>query len=225
MNNIIHQAIACFLIILALSLRLLPHPPNFTPVIAVALFSGVVFSKNWLSFTVPAASLFFSNWVLGFSRTSFMVLLIITGISFLGKKINTLDFGKLNPLKWAIESTAASIVFFLLSNLLVWIEGDMYALNLEGFISCYVFALPFFHNTLFSTLIYAFVLKSFYFQLKTTKNNKAVTIYIFLLEIIIKISLEKKSSSIIYSSRQEEYKRYLLLFKTCIKPLLIMKLK
>ncbi|MBM4167452.1 MAG: hypothetical protein FJ218_11125, partial [Ignavibacteria bacterium] len=40
------------LILLAAFSRILPHPPNFTPVSAIALFGGVYLEKRW-SILVP----------------------------------------------------------------------------------------------------------------------------------------------------------------------------
>jgi len=38
--------------------RLIPHPPNFAPIAAMALFGGAYFSKKWAAFLVPIAAMF-----------------------------------------------------------------------------------------------------------------------------------------------------------------------
>ncbi|MGB5288418.1 MAG: DUF6580 family putative transport protein, partial [Ignavibacteriaceae bacterium] len=36
--------------------RLIPHPPNFAPIAAIALFGGAYFNKRWAAFLVPLAA-------------------------------------------------------------------------------------------------------------------------------------------------------------------------
>ena len=55
-------------------------------------------------------------------------------------------------------SLGASVIFFVMSNLGVWVGGMMYPMTLEGLIACYTAAIPFFQNTLLGDLFYAVVL-------------------------------------------------------------------
>ena len=53
----------------------------------------------------------------------------------------------------------SSIVFFVITNFGVWAISGMYEKNFSGLVQSYFMAIPFFHNTLISTLLYLFVLK------------------------------------------------------------------
>ena len=46
------------MILLAAVLRILPHPWNFTPIGAMAIFSGSLFRNRWVAFLFPLAALF-----------------------------------------------------------------------------------------------------------------------------------------------------------------------
>ena len=60
-------------ILLAAVLRLVPHPPNFTPIGAMALFSGAMFRNRWVAFLLPLASLFAGDLFVGFHKLMFVV--------------------------------------------------------------------------------------------------------------------------------------------------------
>src|SRR6476620_10729261 len=53
-------------ILLAAALRLVPHPPNFTPIGAMALFSAAYLGRRTLAFVAPLGALLLSDLVLGF---------------------------------------------------------------------------------------------------------------------------------------------------------------
>src|SRR5215470_16337216 len=67
--------IAAMLVLLAAVLRILPHPWNFTPIGAMALFSGSVFRERWLMFTFPLLALFAGDAVVGFHKLMLAVYL------------------------------------------------------------------------------------------------------------------------------------------------------
>ncbi|MBC8101141.1 MAG: hypothetical protein H7Z41_00955, partial [Cytophagales bacterium] len=54
------------LIVLAALSRLLPHPPNFTPVAAMALFGAAMLPDKRLALLAPLAALLLSDLFLGF---------------------------------------------------------------------------------------------------------------------------------------------------------------
>ena len=136
------------IIIVAIISRLIPHPPNFTPVTAVALFSIINFKNKYLGVSIPIICLFVSDLILGISLINFFVyfsLILISGIGYL--------FGKIN-----IKSVLlSSIVFFLFTNFGVWLIG--YPKTLEGLITCYIAAIPFFGYTLAGDLFYSYSAK------------------------------------------------------------------
>ena len=133
--------------------RLIPHAPNFTPVISIALFAGAYLKKGY-AFLVPVAALLLSDVVIGFYGLETMafvygtlILIVAMGL-LLEKKVSA---GKLLGL-----SLAGAVVFFVTTNFAVWlVPGSIYPKTMAGLAQCYVMAIPFFGNTLLSTLVYS----------------------------------------------------------------------
>ena len=125
--------------------RVIPHPPNFTPVIALSLYLPFFFGL-W---SIP----FF---ILGFALTDYFIgfhtLLIWTWSSLaLVGLLSQLAKGKVTRLLLAFTG---ALIFFLISNFGVWLTSSFYESNIQGLINCYVMAIPFFTNTLISTIIF-----------------------------------------------------------------------
>ena len=136
------------IIIVAILSRLIPHPPNFTPVTAVALFSIINFKNKYIAISIPIICLFVSDLILGISLINLFVyfsFILISGIGYL--------FGKIN-LKSILLS---SLIFFFVTNFGVWLIG--YPKTLEGFIACYIAAIPFFGWTVVGDLFYSYSAK------------------------------------------------------------------
>ena len=138
-------------LILAMS-RLIPHPPNFTPIIAVAIMSSYFFKNIYLSLAVLIISMLVSDIFIGFYGNMFFVYLSLIIITFIFFKISD----KINYKSLFIFGFFGAVVFFIVSNFGVWLLSGMYEKNLEGFIKCYFLAIPFFQNTLFSTIIFSY---------------------------------------------------------------------
>ena len=73
-----------FFILIAVWFRLIPHLPNFTPVTSLALFSGLMLTRKWLSISVPLIAMILSDLVLGFSSISMWVYLGFASITMIG---------------------------------------------------------------------------------------------------------------------------------------------
>ena len=141
-----------FLIIFTAITRIIPHPPNFTPLIAVSLFSGMYFKKRF-SFLIPLSIYIISDLILGVSDVSLFCWITIVFIYFLGVILEkNYSFSKS-----LLFSFLSSILFFLITNFGVWLMG-WYPQNWQGLIQCYIAALPFFRNTLISAILYTTVL-------------------------------------------------------------------
>ena len=143
----------------AILLRLLPHPWNLTPMGAMFLFSGATFQRRRESLLVPFAALLLSDVAVmyllyggrygwGWSPYTWAGFLLMGSIGWILR-------GRITFARVAGASLAGSLVFFLVSNLGVWMGGAMYPATLSGLVSCYVAALPFFRNTLLGDLAYA----------------------------------------------------------------------
>ena len=134
--------------------RLLPHPPNFTPIIALSLFSGAYFQNRYLAFLFPLFSLFIGDVFLGFHSLMWAVYGSFLLSVFIGFRLRKKD-------AWSgifSLSLLSSLQFFVFTNFAVWMVSGMYPKTFQGLVSCYVSALPFFQNTLMGSLFYAFVL-------------------------------------------------------------------
>jgi len=141
-------------ILLAAALRLVPHPPNFTPIGAMALFSGAYLWHRSLSFVAPLAAMLLSDAVLGFYSGMWVTYLAVALIVLVG----WVALSRVSVLRVAGAALASSIVFFLVSNFGVWALSGMYPHNSAGLVACYVAAIPFFQNTLAGDLFYATLL-------------------------------------------------------------------
>ena len=133
------------IIIIAISSRLIPHPPNFTPITALALFSVIHFKNKYLGILLPVFCLLISDLVIGISIINLFVYLsfiLISGVGYL--------FGKIN-----IKSVLlSSLIFFIITNFGVWLIG--YPKTVEGFLGCYIAAIPFFGWTIAGDLFYSY---------------------------------------------------------------------
>ena len=147
------------LVIFGAAFRLLPHPWNFTPIAAIALFSGVYFGKKY-ALLAPISAMFFSDIFLGFYNLKLMIL--VYGSFILISLIGILIRKKKNLKTILVGSLSASILFFLITNFAVWQFTSWYPKTLSGLIQCFILALPFFRNTLFGDLFYTGILFSAY---------------------------------------------------------------
>ena len=143
------QLILILFVVFAALLRIIPHPPNFAPVTALALFSGVYFSNRILGVLIPILAMLISDYVLGFYTISYYVYFSFILVSLFG-----IFYSKIN-LKSIFTS---SLIFFFFSNLGVWILG--YPKTVEGFIMCYTLAIPFFGYSLIGDLFFSLILKN-----------------------------------------------------------------
>ncbi len=143
--------------------RLIPHPPNFTPIIAVAILSGYFFKNLYASIGVVITSVLLTDIILGFYPSMAMVYLSLIIIVLSFYKLNNL----INFKNLFLYGLSGSIIFFIFSNLGVWMFDGLYEKNINGLVQCYVMAIPFFKNTLASTLVFSYATLIVY---KTSRN-------------------------------------------------------
>jgi len=138
--------------------RIIPHPPNFTPIIAVAIMSSYFFKNIYFSFIILLISMFVSDIFIGFYENILFVYMSLLLISFTFYKISE----KINFKNLFVFSFFGSLIFYLVSNFGVWALGSLGAYNvpyeksLNGLIECYILAIPFFGSTFLSTLIFSY---------------------------------------------------------------------
>jgi len=135
-----------FGIILALA-RIIPHPPNFSPVIASAIMAPLLIKDRMFGMAIPILAMFVSDIIIGFhpyQTVIYITLISISLISPMSKNYKLLGF----------MAVGGSLWFFITTNFAVWFIWDYYPKTFEGLISCYILAIPFFQNTLISTLLF-----------------------------------------------------------------------
>lgn len=149
--------IALVLIGLGVLCRVLPHPDNFTPTVAIALFSGAVLPAA-LAFTVPLLVMMASDLFIGLHPLFWLVWIGFAVISWIGVLIRERD--GLVPV--GLAAIGSSILFFIVSNLGVFFFENMYSKTYAGLAECFAMALPFFRNSLIGDLFYSVVLFSLF---------------------------------------------------------------
>ena len=143
------------LIILGISCRFLPHPANFAPIGAIAIFGALYLPKKW-AYTLPLAAMLISDLFIGFYSPFIMITVYAAFLLtvLIGFKIKeSKKFGNI-----LAGTLTGSIIFFLTTNAAVWAFGTMYTKNLSGLISSYYMALPFFRNSTLGDLFYVGIL-------------------------------------------------------------------
>jgi len=146
------------LILILAFARLIPHAPNFTPIIAVAIMSGYFFKNLNFSLIILLIAMLISDIFIGFYENVFFVYASLLLITFIFHKISK----KINFKNLFIFGFAGALIFFIISNFGVWILGSPgvdnlpYDKNLNGLIECYILAIPFFGNTFISTVIFSY---------------------------------------------------------------------
>ena len=139
------------IIVLGALSRLLPHPANFAPIGALALFGGAHF-KGARAFLIPLAAMFLSDLFLGFHST----MPFVYGAFFLIVCIGKLLEDKKTVIPIFGASIISSLLFFLVTNFGVWAATTMYAKNIGGLMTSYLMGVPFLKNTFLGDLFYTF---------------------------------------------------------------------
>lgn len=135
----------------AAALRMAPHLWNFTPIGAMALFSGAILKDRRLAFLFPLVALFAGDVFLGFHKlvpvvyTSFLVSVAIGFWLRERRSVARIGFATL----------LGALQFFVVTNFAVWASGMTYARSSSGFIARYVAGVPFFWNTLAGDALYS----------------------------------------------------------------------
>lgn len=152
------------IILAAAAARVLPHPPNFTPIAAMALFAGAHFQDKRLAFLAPLAAMLAADVFLGLHNYLFFVY---------GAFILTVGLGltlraKINAGRIGAAALLSSCLFFLITNFGMWAMdgGKFYPQTFSGLTTCYAMGVPFFGATLVGDLFYSAVLFGGYALLK-----------------------------------------------------------
>jgi len=146
------QWVLLIILFLAFS-RLIPHPPNFTPLGAMALIAGANFKDLKIALIMPISAMLVSDVLLGFHSSMIYVYsavaVIVLGSYWLIKQSSALSM--------TMGAVISAIVFFVITNFGAWLSHDMYAHTFTGLQQAYIAAIPFFKNTLISNLLFTAV--------------------------------------------------------------------
>jgi len=173
-NNLkLQTGMIILMIFLAALSRFIPHPPNFTPLGAIALFGAAYFAQKHWALLIPLIAWWGSDIALnnlvyakqypeyyqGFSWMGYpagylcLALIVVLGWLFL-KKVNTL--------RVLGTATLAAVLFFLVTNFASMIADPIYTKDFNGLLQSYIAGIPFFRNTLVGNLVYSAVLFGIY---------------------------------------------------------------
>ena len=142
------------MIVFAAFTRLMPHPPNFTAVGAIALFGGAYFNKRIPAFAVPIIAMFLTDLIIGLHPGMYAVYLSFIFIVMIGMTLK--DRIKLGSV--FLASISASVLFFIITNFAQWLSFPLYSKDIAGLAECYTAAIPFFGYTLVGDLFFVGVL-------------------------------------------------------------------
>ena len=151
-------------VLIALSAsRFIPHPPNFTSLLALSFYIPAIFGIKF----IPAVLIAFAitDMFLGFHFTILFTWGSVILIGFLSKYLNKSINLRL------CGALFGALIFFILTNFGVWLNGS-YGYNLAGFINCYILAIPFFGYSLISTLIFSTIIESIILFFNSKLNIK-----------------------------------------------------
>lgn len=162
----IRTIVLCGLIVLAAMTRLLPHPPNFAPITAMAVFGAIRYGSRRTAVIAPLLALLLSDlarellYRQGLSQQwgLYRGMWVVYGTTALIVVMGRLANGTRSPTIIAATTLVGSCVFFLVTNFAVWADGTLYPSTAEGLATCYTAAIPFFRNALLGDFTYAGVL-------------------------------------------------------------------
>lgn len=135
--------------------RFLAPWPNFTPVLAAALFAGAHISDKKWAYLVPIATMIITDLFIGFYPDMVFQYVSLALVVLLGSSIKTVRFTNV-----FLTSVVASALFFLISNFGVWAVDafNIYPNNFGGLLLCYEMGIPFAANSFLGDIAYSAVL-------------------------------------------------------------------
>lgn len=171
-ETILKILLVLFAIFLAGASRFISDIPNFTPMLSIALFSGYMFRNKFLAYALPLSAQFLTDIYFGFHPDMFAVYFSFALIITIGQlKNNNYSFSK--SILWSVIGSG---LFFIITNFSVWITADFYTKDISGLLNCFTLAIPFYKNTLLSSIIYSFIMFGSYDLLENYTKSKLKSI-------------------------------------------------
>ena len=147
--NFFKISFGAFLVIAAS--RFVPHPPNFTSLIALSFYVPVVFGYRYIPSIIISFAI--TDLIIGFHDILFFTWGSVLIIGLITKYFRTTLSARI------IGALSGAIIFFIITNFGVWSSG-YYGYSIEGFILCFTLAIPFFAQNILSTFIYSAIIES-----------------------------------------------------------------
>lgn len=148
-TNVHWHWIAGLVLLLALS-RLIPHPPNFTPLGAMAILAGATLKDLRLGVFIPLFAMLISDAFIGFHSSVLFVYIAVICMVLISRYI----LKTYSTVKLAATVIIASILFFLITNFGAWLSHEMYPHTASGLWQAYIAGIPFLRNTLLSNFLF-----------------------------------------------------------------------
>ena len=145
--------VAAVLVVVAAASRVIPHPWNFTPMIAVALFGGARISKSWLAVVGVLGCLALGDIAIGVFPYEGMasVYLSMLLVVLLGRTLRS----RTSIVATLVTALGAGALFFVITNFAVFVGTNLYPHTLAGLGECYVAAIPFYRNQIVGDLVFS----------------------------------------------------------------------
>lgn len=141
------ERLALGLIVIGVLSRLVPHPPNVTAVVGASLLAAWGIRNLWVAALVPVAIMALSDVVLGWHGSALFTYAGMLAATFIGRGL----IRDLSVVRLGTAAFLSSAAFFAISNFGVW-AGGYYGYTVEGLMTCYVAAIPFWGNSLVGDL-------------------------------------------------------------------------
>jgi len=170
---------AYLIVVLAVLVRFVPHSPNFSPVFGALLFGGARLKSRdavWFPLALLATSDVMLTTLVYHTRVDWMepvLLAAFASVALIGRWLRE----RVSVRTVAAASLAGPISFFLISNFGVWLASRMYAPTWQGLLDCYGAGLPFFRNSLLSSVLFSgllFGMYEFYQRKRALRGSAAV---------------------------------------------------
>tara|TARA_B110001452_G_scaffold80394_1_gene65761 strand:- start:42 stop:521 length:480 start_codon:yes stop_codon:yes gene_type:complete len=131
--------------------RFIPHPPNFTSLIALSFYVPAILGIRYLPALI--VSFIITDLVIGFHGVTFFTWGSIIVIGLGSKYFTSNIFSRISG------ALSGVLVFYIVTNFGVWSLGG-YGYTLQGLIACYTLGLPFLGNTLISTILFSSIIEA-----------------------------------------------------------------
>jgi hypothetical protein len=141
------------LVVTGVLCRVVPHPWNFVPIGAIALFGGAKFERRAFGIAIPLLTMLIGDAFVGFHSLMPVVYATYALIAVIGMLLRNRE----NVATIGTCALLSSTIFFITTNFAMWALGTTYAKTGAGLVACYIAAIPFFGNTIASDLLFTAV--------------------------------------------------------------------